>query len=74
MVAVLRAQAERARKIVRYRMVESLDPEMVRHFLFVTGDVLNERTKQLFALTGARYLRKPFRLDDLLRAIEGVLK
>ncbi len=57
-----------------YRMVESLDPEMARRFLFVTGDVLNDRTKQFFAQTGARYLRKPFRLDDLLRAIEGVLK
>ena len=57
-----------------YRMVESLDPEMARRFLFVTGDVLNERTRQFFASTGARYLRKPFRLDDLLRAIEGVLE
>ena len=49
-----------------YRMVESLNPEMARRFLFVTGDVLNERTKQFFAKTGTRYLRKPFRLDDLL--------
>ena len=57
-----------------YRMVESLDPQMARRFLFVTGDVLNERTKQFFAQTGARYLRKPFRLDDLLCAIEGVLQ
>lgn len=56
-----------------YRMVESLNPEMARRFLFVTGDVLNDRTKQFFAQTGTRYLRKPFRLDDLLHAVEGVL-
>ena len=57
-----------------YRMVESLNPQMARRFLFVTGDVLNERTKQFFAQTGTRYLRKPFRLDDLLHAVEGVLE
>ena len=56
-----------------YRMLESLNPEMPRRFLFVTGDVLNDRTKQFFAQTGTRYLRKPFRLDDLLHAVEGVL-
>ena len=56
-----------------YRLVESLDPEQAKRFIFVTGDVLNDRTREFFAQTGARYLQKPFRLDDLLRSVETVV-
>ena len=56
-----------------HRMIKALDPELARRFVFVTGDVLSDRTRQFFAETGAYYLRKPFRLEDLLQAIEKVL-
>ncbi len=56
-----------------FRMVEALDPELAKRFIFVTGDVLNEHTREFFAQTGTKYVQKPFRLDDLLQAVETVL-
>ena len=54
-------------------MVESVNPDLASRFIFVTGDVLNDRTRHFFEQTGAAYLRKPFRLEDLLRAVEKVV-
>ena len=56
-----------------YRMVESVNSDLARRFIFVTGDVLNERTRQFFEQTGTIYLRKPFRLEDLLHSVETVV-
>ena len=56
-----------------YRMVESVNPDLARRFIFVTGDVLNERTRQFFEQTNAIYLRKPFRLEDLLHSVQTVV-
>jgi signal transduction histidine kinase len=56
-----------------YRMVEALDPDLASRFIFVTGDVLNDRSRQFFKQTGRDYLRKPFKLEDLLSAVESVL-
>ncbi len=56
-----------------YRMVESVNPDLASRFIFVTGDVLNDRTSHFFEQTGTAYLRKPFRLEDLLRAVEKVV-
>jgi nitrogen-specific signal transduction histidine kinase len=56
-----------------FKMIQSVNPELAQRFIFVTGDVLNERTQQFFRQTGVRYLTKPFRLRDLLSAIESVL-
>ena len=56
-----------------HRMIQALDPDLAHRFVFVTGDVLNDQTHRFFAETGAHYLRKPFRLQDLLEAIGKVL-
>ena len=56
-----------------YRMVEALDPDLARRFVFVTGDVLSDATRQFFRQTNAHHLRKPFRLEELQQAIEQVL-
>jgi signal transduction histidine kinase/ActR/RegA family two-component response regulator len=56
-----------------YRLVESLNPELQHRFLFVTGDVVNPQTKQFFMQVGVQFLRKPFRIQDLVDAIEKVL-
>ena len=53
--------------------VESDNPNLARRFIFVTGDALNSQSQQFFEQTGAAYLRKPFRLDDLLHSIEAVI-
>ncbi|HYR86555.1 MAG TPA: ATP-binding protein [Terriglobia bacterium] len=56
-----------------YRLVESLNPELQSRFLFVTGDVVNDQTKRFFTQAGVQYIRKPFRIQELVEAIESVL-
>jgi len=56
-----------------YRLVQSLNPDLRHRFLFVTGDVVNTQTKRFFAQTGVQYIRKPFRIQELVEAIESVL-
>ncbi|HYR43678.1 MAG TPA: ATP-binding protein [Terriglobia bacterium] len=56
-----------------YRLVESLNAELRHRFLFVTGDVVNDQTKRFFQQAGVQYLRKPFRIQELVDAIEGLL-
>ena len=56
-----------------YRLVESLNSDLRHRFLFVTGDVVNAQTKRFFAQAGVQCLRKPFRIQELVDAIEGLL-
>jgi signal transduction histidine kinase/ActR/RegA family two-component response regulator len=56
-----------------YRLVEALNSELRQRFLFVTGDVVNAQTKRFFMQTGVQYIRKPFRIHELVDAIETLL-
>jgi signal transduction histidine kinase/ActR/RegA family two-component response regulator len=56
-----------------YRLVESLNSDMRYKFLFVTGDVVNDQTKRFFTQAGVQYIRKPFRIQELVDALEGLL-
>jgi CheY-like chemotaxis protein len=42
-------------------------------FLFMTGDVITPQARQFYAQSGVQYLRKPFRIQDLVDAVEGLL-
>jgi signal transduction histidine kinase len=42
-------------------------------FLFMTGDVITPQARQFYAESGVQYLRKPFRIQDLVDAVEGLL-
>jgi DNA-binding response OmpR family regulator len=56
-----------------YRLSESLNSDLRHRFLFVTGDVVNSETKQFFTQAGVQYVRKPFRLQELVDAVDGLL-
>ena len=56
-----------------YRLVELLNSDLRHRFLFVTGDVVNAETKRFFTQAGVQYIRKPFRIQELVDAIEGLL-
>lgn len=56
-----------------YKLVESLNPELRHRFLFVTGDVVNAQTKRFFTRAGLQFIRKPFRIYELVDAVEGLL-
>ena len=56
-----------------YHLVNSAHPELQDRFLFVTGDVITGQTDKFFKEAGVQVLRKPFRIQDLVDAVEGLL-
>jgi two-component system NtrC family sensor kinase len=56
-----------------YGMLEDAAPGMSKHVIFVTGDVAGTDAEKFLEESGCRWLAKPFRLGDLLRAVrEGL--
>ena len=56
-----------------YRRIERDARDMTRRILFVTGDVAGTEAERFLEETGCRWLAKPFRLKDLLRAAREML-
>ena len=46
---------------------------MASRVIFVTGDVAGTDAEQFLEETGCRWLAKPFRLADLVRAVRETL-
>jgi signal transduction histidine kinase len=57
-----------------YRQLEIIDAAMARRVLFVTGDVAGTDAERFLEETGCRWLAKPFRLKDLLRAARELVE
>jgi signal transduction histidine kinase len=56
-----------------YRSLSAAVPALAKRVVFVTGDVAGTDAEQFLNDTGCRWLAKPFRLGDLLRAVrEGL--
>ena len=45
-------------------------PQLASRILFITGDLVNEETVRLLQRTGAPCVEKPFRVQQLLTAVE----
>ncbi len=56
-----------------YREVERREPRLSRRFVFVTGDILNPRTRAFLARTGAPQLEKPFTVESVKRVVRRAL-
>jgi signal transduction histidine kinase/ActR/RegA family two-component response regulator len=56
-----------------YRLATALNADVTHRFLFVTGDVVNAQTKRFFAQTGVQFIRKPFRINELVESVESML-
>ncbi|MGH7346048.1 MAG: hybrid sensor histidine kinase/response regulator, partial [Candidatus Rokuibacteriota bacterium] len=56
-----------------YREVERREPRLARRFVFVTGDILNPRTRAFLARTGAPQLEKPFTVESVKRVVRRAL-
>jgi PAS domain S-box-containing protein len=52
-----------------YRMLSAAAPGLARRVIFVTGDVAGTDAEEFLEESGCRWLEKPFRLGDLLRAV-----
>jgi two-component system, cell cycle sensor histidine kinase and response regulator CckA len=56
-----------------YRMLSAAAPTLSKRVIFVTGDVAGTDAESFLEESGCRWLAKPFRLGDLLRAVrEGL--
>jgi two-component system NtrC family sensor kinase len=56
-----------------YRALAEARPSLVKRVIFVTGDVAGTDAEEFLIESGCRWLAKPFRLADLLRAVrEGL--
>jgi PAS domain S-box-containing protein len=56
-----------------YRAIAAVTPALARRVIFVTGDVAGTDAERFLEESGCRWLAKPFRLGDLLRAIRETL-
>ena len=56
-----------------YRAMAAATPALARRVIFVTGDVAGTDAERFLEETGCRWLAKPFRLGDLLRAVRETL-
>ena len=56
-----------------YRAIAATAPDLAARVIFVTGDVVAPDAERFLEETGCRWLAKPFRLGDLLRAARDVL-
>ena len=56
-----------------YERLQSLDPEMSRRLIFITGDVVNEKTQQYLRAREKICLSKPFTLVEFRSAINRVI-
>ena len=55
-----------------YRAVAGTVPSLTQRIVFVTGDVVTADAEAFLEESGCRWLRKPFRLADLLQAAREV--
>jgi signal transduction histidine kinase len=56
-----------------YRALDEASPGLAHRVIFVTGDVAGTDAEAFLEESGCRFLAKPFRLGDLLRAVrEGL--
>ena len=56
-----------------YRMLSAAAPGLAKRVIFVTGDVAGTDAETFLEESGCRWLAKPFRLGDLLRAVRDTL-
>jgi len=56
-----------------YRAIAAATPELARRVIFVTGDVAGTDAERFLEESGCRWLSKPFRLSELLRAVRETL-
>ena len=48
-------------------------PELASRVIFITGDIVNEETAATLRRTGAAYVEKPFRVQQLVDIVRNVL-
>ena len=55
-----------------YAWIVANRPELKDKMLFITGDTVNEDTLRALSATGAPYIEKPFRVQELMSTVEKI--
>jgi two-component system NtrC family sensor kinase len=72
-VVVCDLKMPRVNGMMLYRAMAAVAPALTRRVIFVTGDVAATEAERFLAESGCRWLVKPFRIGDLLRAVRDTL-
>jgi CheY-like chemotaxis protein len=72
-VVVCDLKMPRVSGMMLYRAIAAVTPTLARRVIFVTGDVGTTDAERFLAESGCRWLVKPFRIADLLRAVRETL-
>jgi CheY-like chemotaxis protein len=72
-VVVCDLKMPRVDGMMLYRAIAAATPALARRVIFVTGDVAGTDAERFLEESGCRWLAKPFRLADLLRAVRDTL-
>ena len=57
-----------------YEQLRAENPAAAARFIFMTGDVMNEKTEQFVKQTGTICLAKPFSMEEFRGVIDRFLK
>jgi two-component system NtrC family sensor kinase len=72
-VVICDLKMPRVSGMMLYRAIAAATPALARRVIFVTGDVAATDAERFLAESGCRWLVKPFRIADLLRAVRETL-
>jgi signal transduction histidine kinase len=72
-VVVCDLKMPRVSGMMLYRAIAAVTPSLARRVIFVTGDVTATDAERFLTESGCRWLTKPFRIGDLLRAVRETL-
>jgi signal transduction histidine kinase len=72
-VVICDLKMPRVSGMMLYRAIAAATPSLARRVIFVTGDVAATDAERFLAESGCRWLVKPFRIGDLLRAVRDTL-
>jgi len=72
-VVICDLKMPRVSGMMLYRAIAAAMPSLARRVIFVTGEVATTDAERFLADSGCRWLVKPFRIGDLLRAVRDTL-
>jgi|ERR1700683_801286 len=56
-----------------YAWIRESAPQLLKRLVFITGDIVNQQTSKLLAESGAPVVVKPFRVSELISAVEQTI-
>lgn len=56
-----------------YEWLRAHNPALASRLMFITGDTVNEETARALLNTGAPCLEKPFRVNQLMDMVKGII-